>query len=246
MEARNRQTRILFLGNSLVYYNDMPGTLEALALAAGKNVFVDSVTKGSATMAQFADRSTEIGAAAYAKLTQSAWDFVIAEPSRRITPEEDSVLAAETAAAKVLKELAGAAGAELLFYDVFGNNDGKPGIFRMTAGPAAEKTGFFLMSRQEHTAFLHRVNLRISREVGGVRLIPAGLAFEEALRDAPDIGLYHTDNRHPSPEGSYLAACLVFNVLFGEKTAGIRYDGGLPFASVLREIADRLPELQGP
>ena len=238
MNRSSSPLRILFLGNSLMYYNDMPGIFAALAGAAGKNVCVDSVTKGSATMAQFADRSTEIGAAALEKLTEKRWDYVITEPSRRITPDEDTVLRAETAAAGFIKKLAEEAGAELLFYDVWGNNDGKLGVFRVTSGSATEKTGSRSIARAEHTAFMHRVNFRIAKDIGGVRLIPAGPAFEKAMETAPGLNLYHTDNRHPSPAGSYLAACAVYNVIFKERTTGISYDMGLPFASILQEIAD--------
>ena len=37
---------ILMIGNSYTYYNDMPKILESLAIENGKDVRVDSVTKG--------------------------------------------------------------------------------------------------------------------------------------------------------------------------------------------------------
>ena len=45
---------ILFLGNSLIFYNDMPAIFRDLATAGGQEVTVESVTKGSATMSHFA------------------------------------------------------------------------------------------------------------------------------------------------------------------------------------------------
>jgi hypothetical protein len=128
--AEGRELRVLFLGNSLVYFNDMPGMFGALARSAGKDVYVDSVTKGAATMSLFADKATEIGALAYSKLTGERWDYVIIEPSRRITPFEDTVLKAEIAAAGVLNKLAGAAGGRVLIYSVWGNNTGSLTVCR--------------------------------------------------------------------------------------------------------------------
>ena len=40
---------ILFFGNSLIFYHDMPAIFRDLATAAGEEVTVESVTKGSAT-----------------------------------------------------------------------------------------------------------------------------------------------------------------------------------------------------
>ena len=46
--------RILFLGNSLMFFNDMPSLFRNLAEKAGKEVYVDSITRGSATISDFA------------------------------------------------------------------------------------------------------------------------------------------------------------------------------------------------
>ena len=45
---------VLFLGNSLMFFNDMPQMFEEMATIAGKGVVVDSVTQGSATISLFA------------------------------------------------------------------------------------------------------------------------------------------------------------------------------------------------
>lgn len=235
----DRELRVLFLGNSLIYYNDMPKTFEAFAKAAGKKIVVDSVTKGSATMAQFADRSTDIGASAYTKLTTQKWDFVIAEPSRRITPDENTILNAEIAGAKTLKALSDAAGAELLFYSVWGNNDGTLKLYRMTTGSSSETYSSRPISHQEHTAIMKDANDKVSAALGGVRLVPAGYAFENSMAAEPSLNLYYTDLRHPNAEGSYLAACLFYGVIYGERASGVSFDGGIASAAFLREIADK-------
>ncbi len=116
---------VLFLGNSLMFYNDLPQVFSDLAKAGGHDVFVSSVTKGSATISHFASESDPLGIRTREALKERKWDIVIIEPSRRITPFEDSVLQAETEAAKTVLALAAEAGAEILLYAVWGNNDGK-------------------------------------------------------------------------------------------------------------------------
>ena len=51
-------------------------------------------------------------------------------------------------------------------------------------------------------------------------LIPAGEAFYRFNLSYPEIDLYTKDLRHPSKEGTYLAAAVVFTSLYGKATAG--------------------------
>ena len=53
-----------------------------------------------------------------------------------------------------------------------------------------------------------------------ILLIPAGEAFYQFSQDHPEINLYTSDLRHPSKEGTYLAAAAVFSTLYGKGTAG--------------------------
>jgi hypothetical protein len=48
---------------------------------------------------------------------------------------------------------------------------------------------------------------------------PAGLAFATSRRERPDIVLYSQDG-HPTAEGTYLAACVLFAALFGRSPVG--------------------------
>ena len=51
-------------------------------------------------------------------------------------------------------------------------------------------------------------------------LIPAGEAFYRFNLSYPEINLYTKDLRHPSKEGTYFAAAVVFASLYGKATAG--------------------------
>jgi hypothetical protein len=61
----------------------------------------------------------------------------------------------------------------------------------------------------------------IARETGAV-LAPVGVAWEWFLREHDRPILHDKDNSHPSMAGSYLAACVLFGVLFGESPAGVQ------------------------
>ena len=51
-------------------------------------------------------------------------------------------------------------------------------------------------------------------------LIPVGEAFHKFNNSHPGIDLYTQDLRHPSKEGSYMAAAVIFATLYGRSTFG--------------------------
>ncbi len=57
-------------------------------------------------------------------------------------------------------------------------------------------------------------------------VLPIGLAFEESLKNHPDLILHHTDKTHPSAAGSYLFGALAYSLLFKESPEGLKFTGG--------------------
>ena len=75
-------------------------------------------------------------------------------------------------------------------------------------------------------------------------VIPVGVAFERAYEQRPDFELHKTyDGTHPSLLGTYLAACVVYQSIYGSSTVGIDYDyfGAIAEgdSEFLRSIADQ-------
>ena len=70
-------------------------------------------------------------------------------------------------------------------------------------------------------------------------VIPAGLAFARAISKQPELNLYAPDKRHPSPAGTYLAACTTFAALTGRSPVGNSYLAGIdePTAHLLQTVA---------
>ena len=235
----NDPYRVLFLGNSLIFFNDMPKIFEDLCTYAGIPVEVDSVTQGSCTMSLLATTQTSIGAQAQAKLTSEEWDYVIIEPSRRATPFEDTVYNAELDAAVVLDDLAQAAGAETLIYSVWGLNKGTTGVYQQT-GYDSIKIGEHAITRSAHCNYMSYFGEKVSERLGGRKIIRAGYAFENSIAQYPSTNLYHTDDQHPNPTGSYLVACTIYDTMFGEEVTGVPYTYSLnaQVAYNMQAIAD--------
>jgi hypothetical protein len=58
-------------------------------------------------------------------------------------------------------------------------------------------------------------------------VIPAGLAFARSIAERPQLDLYARDKRHPSLEGTYLAAATVYAALYQQYPVGNVYTAGL-------------------
>ena len=72
-----------------------------------------------------------------------------------------------------------------------------------------------------------------------LRLIPAGQAFLYINQNFPNINLYTEDLRHPSKEGTYLAALMIFTTLSNKSPIGNTYMMGLDpeVAKTLQQVA---------
>jgi len=60
-------------------------------------------------------------------------------------------------------------------------------------------------------------------KINNLRMIPAGQAFLYINQSFPNINLYTEDLRHPSKEGTYLAALMIFSSLSNKSPVGNNY-----------------------
>ena len=56
---------------------------------------------------------------------------------------------------------------------------------------------------------------------------PVGNAFEYIENNYPNINLYMDDNKHPSPNATYLASCVFYSMITGKSPVGMprRFEG---------------------
>ena len=76
-------------------------------------------------------------------------------------------------------------------------------------------------------------------KLNDLRMIPAGQAFLSINQSFPNINLYTEDFRHPSKEGTYLAALMIFTSLSNKSPIGNTYTMDLDpkVARTLQEVA---------
>lgn len=74
------RTRVLFVGNSYTYTNDLPGVVQSMAKAAGLEVEVAERTAGGATLAQHAADAQTLQT-----IASGEWDYVVLQ-EQSLTP----------------------------------------------------------------------------------------------------------------------------------------------------------------
>ncbi|MDR1827414.1 MAG: hypothetical protein LBR29_03695 [Methylobacteriaceae bacterium] len=79
--------------------------------------------------------------------------------------------------------------------------------------------------KPEMTKQLADATITVANE-NDAMVLPVGLAFAKAKEGKPDIRLLVADNRHPSAEGSYLMASVIFSTLFKKSPENLDFLGG--------------------
>jgi hypothetical protein len=178
--------RVLFIGNSLTYTNDLPRTLAAIAAMGGDTIAVDAVTRPGYALIDHFTGSTTTDAAA--RIRGGRWESVVLQqgPTSREIDRDSLVLVARRLEASIR-----AAGARPALYMVW---------------PAAADTARFDRVRLAFREAACRSN--------GV-FWPAGEAWRAAWRADGTLALYGADGFHPSPLGTYLVALVMYERITG-------------------------------
>lgn len=199
--------RVLFVGNSYMYYNDsLHNHVRRIAAAADpsleKALQYKSATIGGAPLWHHPIQHLV-----------TPGNLGIKEPFELVVLQGNSTDAlSEKARARFQEKV-------VEFSKLIGERGGKTALYMTHAHVKPSKFASADMMRKVEEMYVSAGN-----EAGAV-VIPVGLAFEEAYRQRPDIKLHKDyDGSHPELIGTYLAACTVYAVLYGRSPVGNSYD----------------------
>ena len=227
-----KQYSVLFIGNSMTYFHDMPTAIfEKMVKAAGIDVTVRSVTAGGRFLWEHLALDDEPARAAKAALAADqagAYDFVVLQEGMPdLYTKTESFYEAVRTLAGMVRDL----GAKPVLYARMGNQKGNPEL----DDPKCTYENVYETIVKAHET------------ISGELDIPgawAGKAAHDLNEMELSFDLYAQDKSHPSYAGSYIAALCVFTVLFGVDPATVTYDGELApeQASACREAVKRVQQ----
>lgn len=100
-------------------------------------------------------------------------------------------------------------------------------LFDEAIRAAGAKTILYMTWARSHAPESQAAIADAYRTIGdelGTTVVPAGLAWEAFLAKHDEPVLHDKDGSHPTPAGTYLAACTFLAVLFGEDPVGLPGD----------------------
>lgn len=218
MAGAGEPLQVLFIGNSLTGTNDLPGTIAALAKAGGKAFTHDASLLPGRPLKEHWEDKKQRSL----KMIQSRkWDYVVLQDysSQPLTAPEDMVAYGTLFAQEVVKQGA------------------KPAWFMTWAG----------RNHPKDQPVFTKAYSELSAATGGT-LVPVGLAWESFSGQARQELFPGSDQKHPSPLGTYLTACVFYGVFF--QTTPVGLPGELDFAmangkpSPIRLTADQAEAYQ--
>ena len=221
---KSKTYKILFVGNSYTYYNNMPARyFGELMKAAGYKVKVLSLTKGGWTLTNSANPGDELGKQVNNVLTNQDFDFVILQ-EQSMTPAVNT--GAFYSAVKRLDKKIRECGATPVLYATWGRKQGSGDL--TATGLTAETMTWKLAAAYEHMG-----------ETYDIPVAHVGLAFWDIVQNRKGLTLHDPDMSHPSPEGSYLAALTLFARITGIDPTTVDYEGGVnpSIEPILKEAA---------
>jgi hypothetical protein len=202
LTTEKKITKILFVGNSYVYSNNLPEILEVITNnSSNDSLYSEMVTiPGSTLQIQW-----ELGEALQ-KIHSKNWDYVILQGHSTLG----------------LRLING----QLRINDP-GNFYKYVRLFNEEITKDSSETLLLLTWAKkfapEHQPKINNAYLNIGNELD-IKVIPVGTAWQEVLNNYNDIELYWNDGSHPTFEGSYLTACVIYSSLFEKSPVGLIYN----------------------
>lgn len=194
---RNNQAprKILFIGNSYTYYNDLDVVLKKLAMSAKLPVKLQTarlVKGGAALQDHYTDPKTA------AMIAKVQWDLIVLQEQSTLPVQNPPAFFEYAQKLEAQIEQRGA----------------KP-VFYMT---------WARQQKPEMIEPLDQAYTRMGRQLDAF-VAPVGLAWEASLKAHPDIRLYDEDGSHPNLNGTYLTACVFYATLTGLSPVGLSNAG---------------------
>jgi len=201
--------KVLFIGNSLTFYNDVPGTFANFCSLSGKQVFVGKSLIGGASLQ---DHSLSVQTTDL--IFQYQWDYVVIQGGS-YTAAYPEYFHEAYQPALLLKNF------------IKANNSDTDIIFFMGFSAADSVEAIFSGIGYNEMQNLIDSGAHLMADSLGFMIAPVGAAWRTVYNNRPDIMLYDYDGIHPSPAGSYLEASVYYGTIFRESCVGLNYLGGL-------------------
>lgn len=192
--------RVLIIGNSYTFCNNLPEVLMAVSRKTNHPLEVKSYTAGAMSLRGFLN--TPAHTKARKMLESGSYDWVVLQDQSQ-TPayKPDETLNA----VRQWAEIAAASGTKVVLFLTWAHAYNDRGKLKLNADMQI-KTG---------------ITYCRAAMVNKAKVAPVGEAWAAWYRKHPDTPLHVQDCSHPTPMGTYLAACVIHGTISGKAPKNI-------------------------
>lgn len=190
-ETQQQIIRVLFIGNSYTYVNDLPWLTQQLAQSAKetRTLETEMVVVAGATL-----KTHWKGGKALRLLKAKRWNYVVLQEQSTlpITNPKEMYKYASLFDAKIKR-----VNSQTVFYLTWAKQN-----------------------QPETQQILTDSYMTIAKELKA-KVAPVGIAWQKVQQANPKLNLYNPDQSHPSPIGSYVAACVFYTTILQMSPVGL-------------------------
>jgi hypothetical protein len=260
-QTKKDEINVLFIGNSLTYYNDMPEILQHMFKSQKLNYEVSQVSYSGITLTQHLNRKITATTGKGAQLSPlgisdtsetikllqlKKWDFVVLQEGtvRLLIPEVKTLLVIP--AVKDFKEKLKNTQTEIILFKTWPSTDTFPKQHCYPKG-IIDKTiekdmccSPIINSLEEEVKLINSAYDTVAM-TSNIPTVPITDCYMEIIKNYPQINLYGDKYSHPSKLGAYLNACMFYKFFTKQKATTIKYIGDIDekTAKIIQTVVDK-------
>lgn len=254
----SEELNVLFIGNSLTYFYDMPQTLQMMLNETHPNIKIDQSTNpGQSLSGHLSDiitSRTENGISVRKKV-----DGEVTETERKIKSKKWDIVILQTGTVSVLipknreikvnkavsdiKNLVNNPNCEFILFNTWPSKKEYPKKYCYSGysiDKSIEDIDYCspIIENLEQEIKLINESYDLVAEKNGIKKSDNGTKYYKILTEYPEIELYD-DNSHPNTNGSFLNACVFYQMLTNKKASELKYNGEIEpkTAELLKKIS---------
>ncbi|MBP1163510.1 hypothetical protein JOE44_000394 [Chryseobacterium sp. PvR013] len=214
---------VLFIGNSVTYFNDMPEIFKNIAASKGKNVSITTHTPGGTGFVNHVDDP-----ALYQEIKSKNYKYVIMQPGTGESAGHSYPVSVTAERGRKIRD-------SIRKYSPCS----KIFLYEIPYGvPSANEYNVYFTFQQKIKDSITKMSNLMQ-----VEMVPAGESARQYYTSLQDLALHGSYNDiHPGPKGSYLVAASMYSAVFQDHVFPSAFYNGLPqnTAENFQEIADQV------
>lgn len=254
------EINVLFIGNSLTYFHDMPQTVQKMVNETNPNIKIEQSTFPGQTLSghlsEIITSRTENGintrikepgeiTETEKKIAEKQWDVIILQTGTIavLIPEDRDLN--ENKAIAAIKKLVSNPNCKFILFNTWASKDrGYPKQYCLPSHVIDESIqkekccSPVLKSLENEVQVINESYQLVAKENNLIKS-DNGTKFFEILTKHPEIELYE-DEIHPNKYGSFLNACIFYQLLTDKKASDLKYNGEIEakISEILKKTAE--------